>query len=187
VPAAPIHREEMYAPLGPTIVAFCVHHRIGWSLGSPFGLPAHNRRRVWHTRRRSRRQEYQITHMGHRRAGALSVRAARHTSLSPATSAHDSARPCHICTGTGLVPTTSVPGQGSPLPQAPGLGSLLTEHTLPRRASRHGLRLCFAAHATGADWTVGAHRLSTRSADEACRPPFKPRRPPAPFGTLAGR
>ena len=28
----------------------------------------------------------------------------------------DRARPCHICTGTGLTPPTSPPGRGSPLP-----------------------------------------------------------------------
>ena len=28
----------------------------------------------------------------------------------------DWARPCHICTGTGLAPATSAPGLGSPLP-----------------------------------------------------------------------
>ena len=29
----------------------------------------------------------------------------------------DRAHPCHICTGTGLIPATSAPGLGSPLPR----------------------------------------------------------------------
>ena len=39
------------------------------------------------------------------------------TGLTAATSAPGLGSPCHICTGTGLAPATSAPGLDSPLPQ----------------------------------------------------------------------
>ncbi len=65
--------------------------------------------------------------------------------------AHGWAHPVHLCTGTGLTPSTSAPGLGSPRPP------LHRDWAHPRPASAAGLGSPPASICTGTGLTPGQH------------------------------